>query len=391
MSDQTNQEQNSAIEQDLNLANPFSEESWADTPVKADQQQSQTEFDWNSVSTFQSDERETYDANEYLRMQLGFDDWDSAKSQIEELRRLKENQGSSIEFENDQSRTLYEYIRENKEDELITFLQEKKLVERLYNAEVKDIGTASDIVKLSMYQKNKTLEPEEINFLFNEKFAVPAKPQQQPDEFDADYEQRVASWENRVNEIEKKLIIEAKLAKPELESYRSSYVLPDLTPRQSFEGPSQEELESRQRVVSEFSSSVDQIVNSFDGFNATVRDEGADFNVAYVPSYEERQSVATQLKTLAESELNANVIFADRWVNDDMTINTQQMAKDLFLLQNEGKITQKYVNEAANRRLALHLKNQSNINFNNQTQSNTFAPDNIQSEMDRLASIMFAK
>jgi hypothetical protein len=39
----------------------------------------------------------------------------------------------------------------------------------------------------------------------------------------------------------------------------------------------------------------------------------------------------------------------------------------------------------------MHLKNQSNINFTNQTQSNTFAPNNQQSEMDKLAAIMFAK
>ncbi len=67
-----------------------------------------------------------------------------------------------------------------------------------------------------------------------------------------------------------------------------------------------------------------------------------------------------------------------------------EMAKDLFLLQNEGKITQKYVNDAANKRLAMHLKKQSNINFGS-TDQGTFAPDNRQSEMDKLAAIMFAK
>ena len=386
MSEQTNQ--NAAVEQETNLANPFSEESWIDNSVNAVESQAQS-FNQNSQSS--SEDYETYDANEYIKMQLGFDDWDTARSQLDELKKFRESNPGEIKFNDDQSRLLYEYIQEKKEDDLVNFLQEKKKVERLYNADVKDASTAAEIIKLSMYQKNKDLDASEIDFLFNEKFSMPPKPEQMSDEYDSDYERRVASWENRVNEIEKRLVIEAKLAKPELEKYKSAYVLPELRTQAAYDGPTQEELEARQKVVELFSSSVDTAVNSFDGFTATVRDEGVDFNVAYIPSYEEKQVVAQQLKSLAENNLNVNALFADRWVNDDGTVNIQQVTKDLFLLQNEGKITQKYVNEAANRRLAMHLKNQSNINFTNQSQSNTFAPNNQQSEMDKLAAIMFAK
>ena len=115
-----------------------------------------------------------------------------------------------------------------------------------------------------------------------------------------------------------------------------------------------------------------------------------DFNVAYTPSQEERQIVTEQLREFAENNLDANVIFAQRWVNDDGTLNTKQMTKDLFLLQNEGKIAQKYVNDAANKRLAMHLKKQSNINLSS-TNSGTFSPNVQQSEMDKLAAVMFAK
>jgi hypothetical protein len=97
------------------------------------------------------------------------------------------------------------------------------------------------------------------------------------------------------------------------------------------------------------------------------------------------------MKEFADNNLDANMIFAERWVNDDNTINVKQMAKDLLLIQNEGKITQKYVNEAANRRLAMHLKKQSNINISGQQQQGTFIPDGYQSEMDKLAAVMFAK
>jgi hypothetical protein len=116
-----------------------------------------------------------------------------------------------------------------------------------------------------------------------------------------------------------------------------------------------------------------------------------DFNVAYVPSFEEKQIVESQLREFADNNLDANMIFAERWVNPDNSINVKQMTKDLFLLQNEGKITQKYINEAANKRLALHLKKQSNIDLNGTNSGGTFDPSNQQSEMDKLAAVMFAK
>ena len=387
MSEQQTNEQQTATEQGINLANPFSEGSWMDASVNAGEQSSNESFAQSSAHASQSDDEEDiYDADEYLKLKLGFDDWDSAAQQINEL---KQKQG--FEFENDDSRKFYEYAKENKEDELINFLQEKKKIEKLSTSDIKDANTAAEIVKYSMYQKNKSLEQEEIDFLFNEKFSRPSKPEQQFDELDSEYERRVADWENKINEVDKRLIIEAKLARPDLENLKSSLVLPDINPSYKEPEATPEVLEAQKKYMDYYYGSVNEAINSFDGFTAAVKDEGADFNVAYVPSDEEKQAVAQQLHYFAENNLDANMIFADRWVNDDGTINVKQMTKDLFLLQNEGKITQKYVNEAANRRLAMHLKNNSNINFSGSTSSGTFSPDNKQSEMDKLAAIMFAK
>lgn len=379
MSEQNTEQ--TTIEQGANFANPFSEESWMDSSVKVENEPSQTQ---SSPSFEENSTEEIYDANEYLKMKLGFENWDEAASQISELK-----QKGQIGFENEDSRKFYEYAKENKEEELINFLEQKRRIDKLSTSEIKDASTAAEIVKLSMQQKNKDLDQSEIDFLFNEQFKAPQKPEQKFDELDSEYEERVSSWENRVNEIEKKLVIEAKLARPEIEKIKSSLVLPDINPSQpSF---TQEELEYQKRYMDNYHNEVNNVINSFDGFSASVKDEGADFAVAYVPSYEEKQAVAQQLNYFAQNNMDANLLFAERWVNDDNTINVKQMTKDLFLLQNEGKITQKYVNEAANRRLTMHLKNQSNINVSGSSNSGTFSPDNYQTEMDKLAAVMFAK
>jgi hypothetical protein len=384
MSEETNIELQSAIVQESNLVNPFVEESWVDTSEKADEQS--VEKQWSAPLPTQDTQEEIYDANEYLKEKLGFDNWEEAANQIAEMR-----QNPKVDFENENSRKFYEYAKENKEEELIQFLQEKRKIDKLADGEIKDANTAAEIVKLSMYQKNKDLDDSEIDFLFNERFQKPIKPEQRFDEMDSEFEQRVGAWESRVNEIEKKLVIEAKLAKPDLEKYRSSLVLPDINQNSFTEQLSPEVLEAQKKYMDNYYQNANDAINSFDSFTATVKDEGADFSVAYVPSYEEKQIVAAQMKEFADNNLDANMIFAERWVNDDNTINVKQMAKDLLLIQNEGKITQKYVNEAANRRLAMHLKKQSNINISGQQQQGTFAPEGYQSEMDKLAAVMFAK
>lgn len=384
MSEQETTEQQT-LEQ-ANLSNPFSEQNWAEPEVKETGSNEQFQPQQEQPQSQEEAEEEIYDANEYLKQKLGFDDWDTAAQEIEQLKKSKES--PSLTFENEQSRKYYEYAKENKEEDLLAFLQEKKKIDKLANADIKDANTAAEIIKLNMYQKNKELEQDEIEFLFKEKFNIPEKPEQGYDELDSEYENRVSKWESKVNEIEKRLIIEAKLAKPELEKIKSQLVLPDIS--QNNLTFTQEEIEAQKKYINDFFVSANEVVNSFDGFSATVKDEGVDFNVAYTPSQEERQIVTEQLREFAENNLDANVIFAQRWVNDDGTLNTKQMTKDLFLLQNEGKIAQKYVNDAANKRLAMHLKKQSNINLSS-TNSGTFSPSNQQSEMDKLAAVMFAK
>ena len=384
MSEQETTEQQT-LEQ-ANLSNPFSEQNWAEPEVKETGSNEQFQPQQEQPQSQEEAEEEIYDANEYLKQKLGFDDWDTAAQEIEQLKKSKES--PLLTFENEQSRKYYEYAKENKEEDLLAFLQEKKKIDKLANADIKDANTAAEIIKLNMYQKNKELEQDEIEFLFKEKFNIPEKPEQGYDELDSEYESRVSKWESKVNEVEKRLIIEAKLAKPELEKIKSQLVLPDIS--QNNPTFTQEEIEAQKKYINDFFVSANEVVNSFDGFSATVKDEGVDFNVAYTPSQEERQIVTEQLREFAENNLDANVIFAQRWVNDDGTLNTKQMTKDLFLLQNEGKIAQKYVNDAANKRLAMHLKKQSNINLSS-TNSGTFNPNNQQSEMDKLAAVMFAK
>jgi hypothetical protein len=49
--------------------------------------------------------------------------------------------------------------------------------------------------------------------------------------------------------------------------------------------------------------------------------------------------------------------------------------RDLALLQSEGRINQKFVNDAAAKRLAEHIKKTSNVTVSSRTPQQTFSPE----------------
>jgi len=127
--------------------------------------------------------------------------------------------------------------------------------------------------------------------------------------------------------------------------------------------------------------SVDDTIKSFNGFTVDYKDEEVSLQSAYLPSEDEKKFVATQLKTFAENDFNANVIFADRWVNENGTLNTAKMTKDLALLYSEEKIMQKLVNDGVAKRLSEYRKSTSNIKIGNQSKGSFKPEGNSQNDM----------
>ena len=75
-----------------------------------------------SVPTSETDE-EIIDANTYLKEQLGYDDWETAKAEIEKLRAKQD-----LEFTDDQSKKIHELLRQGKIKEVVQFYQAQELL-----------------------------------------------------------------------------------------------------------------------------------------------------------------------------------------------------------------------------------------------------------------------
>lgn len=383
MSETTNQitqqsEEQQPVEQkqEAQLPNPFLESSWS-TPEQIAEPSTST-----SSSSSYEEEDEILDPNEWLKREFQWESTEQAKAELEELRKLRDSQTEQeIEFENEESLNLFRLFKEGKQDDVYNYLENRKKLDTLLNSDINK-QTAAEIIKLSLKNTYKDLTSDEIEYQFNKEFGIPQKPVQQDIETDDEYAERLSSWEAKVKDIETDLMIEAKLARPELEKMKSELVFPEIENSPSSYEPTQEELEAQKKFVDYFKQSVNSALSSFDGFSVSVKDEEVDIPLSYAISQEEKNTVAQQLERFADSGFDANVILAERWLKADGDINTNQIVKDLALLLSEGKMSQKFVNEAASKRLAEHIRRTSNISVTSRTPQNTFNPD-AKSDLDK--------
>ena len=325
---------------------------------------------------------EVIDANEYLKTNLGYDDWDSAKKDIEEWRKVKGK--PVVEFPNEESKAIYENLSKGDKKAVLEILEKQARLETILSSDVTE-DNAAEIVKMNMREKYKDLTASEIEYKFNKIFGVPAKPVQSDSELDEDYGARVAQWEAQVRDIKTDLVIEAKTLKPELGKLKQDLVFPNIQQESTAaKEPSQEELEVFNKQKETFLQAAIATVNSFNGFSAEVKDKDVNYSVSYELSKEEKAGVESAVKVFTESGFDANAVLATRWLKDDGSINEAQVVKDLALLFNGEKISQKYVTDSAAKRLDAFLKDKKNITIN-QEPKGTFQPEQT-GTLDQLAA-----
>lgn len=372
-----------SVQENVQTFNPFSDNSWSEQRPNLSQPEQTTEQQPEQATTTSSPDTQEYeeeivDADEWLKREFNWESADAAKAEIEELRKLRETASSQseIEFANEQSAKFFKLLQEGKEDDLYSFLENKKKIDRLTSTDLNNT-TAAEIIKLNMAQKYKDLTRDEIEYKFNKQFGIPNRPVQKDVETDEEYQDRLSNWESKAKDVETELMIEAKLAKPELERLKKELVLPDIQfeSQNQSQGPTQEELEAQAAMINGFKKNVESALKSFDGFSVSVKDEEVEIPLSYSVSDEERNVVATQLERFADSNFDANVILAERWLNEDGSLNTQRVVRDLALLNSEGKMSQKFVNDAAAKRLAEHIRKTSNIAVNSRTPQQTFSAE----------------
>jgi len=305
----------------------------------------------------------SFDSNQFIKERFGFDSVEQAE---QEFKKLKEKPAeTNFEFKDGVSKTLFDAIKEGKTDDVYDILNQQKRLEKLTTSELTP-NLAVDIIKTNIQNKYKDLNQDDVELLFYDQYFVPLKPEQGYDESDEDYTAKVKTWQSQVDYVEKKMMIEAKMIRPELEKLKSELKLPDIYGQEKQEAANQEEFESMQQARSVYEKTLESDYNNFKGFDLMVKDEDVEIPISFNISDDERKALKTQL-----SDFDVEDKFGNRWFYEDGKPNVKQTMQDLYVLENLDKILRKTANEAYAQAKLAYIKNSGNVTLNKQTPQGT--------------------
>lgn len=292
----------------------------------------------------------------------GWQSPEDAQREIEELRAFKANPvKEELKFENEKSQKIIKALQADKFDEVYEVLHEQRQLDRLTAAEVtKD--TASEIIKLSMQIKYKVegLTEAEIEHKFKKQYGIPKEPVL--DEYDEDSVAAHNEWKDRVAEIEMEKIIDAKVAKRELEAAKSKIVLPDIAAevdedylqyKESLEKSAAIDAETKEAYKSFKPKDIETKINFNDEANKIA------FEFQYEPDEEGfKQSLDLVMDTQK---------YFEKYKGQDGSPNRKQFLQDIYFIQNKEKIIMAAMNQAKNATLKSQLPDNSQGSFQRQT------------------------
>jgi hypothetical protein len=348
------------------VVNPFDDTNWGERTTPAAEVKIEEKKPEEVIQPKEENPKEEAPKEWYKN--FGWDNEEVAKTEIETLRKPKEEKAPEIKYANEESEKLHKAIASGDKKQVLDILSRNQQLEELSNTEV-NIANASSIVKAAMKFKyaDLNLTDKEIDFKFNKQFGIPPKPAELDSDTPEEYQEKLAEWEKQKENVEMELLIEAKVAKPELAKLKQELVLPD-TPKQEVlpneTKPTQEEIEKAEKFKGAYLQSVEASVKKISGITVAVKDKDVEIPLSYDFSTQEKEAISERMKHFAESGYNATAILADLWADEEGNLKTDEMAEDLSLILFKKNINQKLVNDAANKRLELYLKGKKNININ---------------------------
>jgi len=301
----------------------------------------------------------------------GWQSPDDAQKEIEELRALKENPvAAEPKFENEQSKALFNAIQAGKSDEVFEILAQQKKLESLTTAEItKD--NADAIVKLGMQLKYKDLTESEIEYKFKKQFGLPKEPVMGDLDDEDEFRDKHNEWKDKVAEIEMEKIIEAKLAKPDLESAKSKLVLPNI------ESEVDEDYLQYKFNLEESVKVATENREAYKTFNPKSIETKIDFNdetnkIAFQFQYEpDTESFAKAMEFVTNPESK------NPFINQDGTTDRKKVLEALYFGLNKEKILLEAMKQAKNATLKSQLPDNSQGGIGTRTLPQSQEPNEL--------------
>ena len=300
---------------------------------------------------------------------------------VDEILKLSEQTASpEINFVNETSKKVFEYLKEGKVDEIMSVYQQQKQLEG-----IEKLDTDS-VLKLKLKYENPELTDTELQDEFESRYGV-----EQPDidedlDDPADIEKAKKRFEREKSSMERLKKKDLKEAKDFLQEKKQEIVLPDIaTSKNQDSAPQGSEID--EAAIKEFRDkyvkSIDSAMNEVTGFGTKYKDDELDFQTAFVIDQAEKQNLKQALEKFTLQDY-----FVPRYIKEDGSFNTTAIAKDVYVLENLNKIIDAHVSQAVNNTKSLLIKGLKNANFQDTTMRQQ--PNEQLSKEQEMADYFFA-
>lgn len=289
-----------------------------------------------------------------FKEKFGYDTPETAIKEIEELRAYKATPVfQEWKFENPESERVLKAIQAGNFKEVHSVLDQQLRIDQLTEGEV-TTERAADIVKLGMQIKYKDLTPAEINHKFNKQFSLPAKPVLLATEEQEEYDERVKTWQTQVDEKNLDLIIEAKLAKPELQNSKQKLVFPEI------KATADPDYDNYRKMIAESERSTAEAAEEYKKLTPKSAETKINFNdepnkIAFEFQYE---PTPEDFAKAVEATIDEKA-FWNLFNNSDGTPNRAKFLRVINYARNEEKVLLEAMKQAKNATIKASLPDNS--------------------------------
>lgn len=292
-----------------------------------------------------------------------FKTWDDVSAKLAEEKQ-------DLTFSNEESKKIFDYLREGKVDDVLQVYNEQKRLSSL--KEMSD----EEAVKLSMEYKQAGLKGSDIDDEFSVIYQIERPEAPNPDDYlDEDaqakaektYQKELKAYEKEHKALLRKLKQDAVDARDYLGGLKKDILLPDIHPKQEQEVDEAEinqRVEEANRERERYLNSLNQTFNEFKEIPLKVNDGGVSFD----GKFEIEESERVQLKKdLAEK--NVIDLLLSRYVKED-GYDTKQLMEDVYLLQNKEKIINSIIKQAVSKGKLEKIKEAKNVDLDATSKGN---------------------
>jgi hypothetical protein len=284
-----------------------------------------------------------------------------------------------INFANEDSKKVFEYLKEGKVEDVLSVYQQQKQLENIEKLDT------DGILKLKLRYENPELTEEELNDEFQSRYGVDEPDIDEDLDDAADIDKAKKKYEREKSAMERLKKKELKEAKDFLQEKKKEIVLPDIqtsAPRQQQEGSNEAEeaaiKEFRDKYLNAIPTTIDDIV----GFESKYKDSELEFNTTYVIDANEKAALKEKMESFTLQDY-----FMPRYINEKGDFDTEAIAHDLYVLENFDKIVEAHVSQAVNQAKSLFVKGLKNANF--QESVSRRLPDEQQAKQDDMVNFFF--